>query len=563
MTKYDNSEMDFHKFFKGTRKEKKVAMRQVALGLCSVSALSRTEAGERVQEKLMRDRLLARIGVSAERFEEYLRVEEYAQWKQRMIVLQHIKDGDVEGAERELQQLKVISEKNVVFDQYVDAMNYMILQKKGASKSLLSTQAYLAIARTVPSFEMAFRGANLLADQELNLILELFYNMECKEENEYAWRMEKYQWILDYMEKSGMDDIARAKLYPRLACYVAELTIGLSKRECDWQLAYDLCEKAQHYLQKTNRLYRYAELLERSILIGNRMLGMEENPSKQKELSRKKEENTKELLRIRADYEKVGLNPYATDFTYLYEESDCQNAIDVIDERMTMMHYSRQRMEKSVCSSRTILRMVRHKESITLSVIRAMFDRLGIYPDYKNRKVLTTDIGSLQLYEKLECLIKDQNWELAASCLDELKRILDMEIVQNEQTIGYMDIFVQNASGMLKPCELEEALVDKLECTLSVDCLNAPRRYFTNMEWYGITALAFLTKGEIGKKCLALIEKYCEAFLKNEISSNALHKDAYIFKKMSTYYKEERQFEKSRSLEKMYQISCLKNRIRI
>lgn len=558
MNKYESGENDFHKFLKGTRKNNGAPMWQIAMGICSVSAISRMESGERVQEKLMRDRVLGRLGVSQEHFEEYLRVEEYAQWKQRMLVLDCIREGDVASAGRELDRLKEISEENVVQSQFADAMNYMILQLQGAPKSLLCAQVYLGILRTVPSFEMAFKGAQLLDVQELNLILELFHNLEYEGEEEFQWRLNNYKQILGYIEKSKIDEIGQAKIYPRIACYVGELVVESTVDAEILDFAYKLCTKALSLLRRTRRLYCYVELLERRIFIGNRILSRCEAEEEREKLLRNKDADTGKLLKIKEDYEKYDMNPYTRDFTYLYEEGDCKSAIEVVQKRMELMNISRQKMEKSACSCRTLLRMQRHKESITLNVIKSLFDRLGIYPEYKSAQVISENMRGVELFYQLNVLVEHQKWDKAKQCLKHLKNELDLDIPQNEQAVGRMEILLNCQIPGEKPLSVEELLIDKLECTLSVDALDAKVYYLTKAEWLCVYEMALFTEGELRRKCLTVLDSFCKEFLENRMTANVLNGYGSIIRGMIYHYIEAGELEMGEQLQNMYEKESLK-----
>lgn len=78
MPRYVKDEINFHKFLDAVRQLRNVTLDQVCQGLCSVSMMKRIESGERLPEKQMRDRIMARMGVPIEGYEDYLSTEEHA-----------------------------------------------------------------------------------------------------------------------------------------------------------------------------------------------------------------------------------------------------------------------------------------------------------------------------------------------------------------------------------------------------------------------------------------------------------------------------------------------------
>ncbi len=70
-------EICFHDFLTGMRTGKKVTLERLGYGLCSADMLSRIETGERLPDKLMRDRLMERLGFENDGFEDFLQPDEY------------------------------------------------------------------------------------------------------------------------------------------------------------------------------------------------------------------------------------------------------------------------------------------------------------------------------------------------------------------------------------------------------------------------------------------------------------------------------------------------------
>lgn len=83
MSKYVKGEINYHVFLIATRQMHGVTLNQLAEGLCSESEMQRIEKGERLPEKLMRDRIMARMGISDDNYEDYLQTEEYERWALR------------------------------------------------------------------------------------------------------------------------------------------------------------------------------------------------------------------------------------------------------------------------------------------------------------------------------------------------------------------------------------------------------------------------------------------------------------------------------------------------
>lgn len=75
------SEQEFAVFLKRVREESGVSGEELAEGLMDTSQLSRIENEIRSVPKTMRDRLLGRLGVTPDMYENLLGNEDYAEWE--------------------------------------------------------------------------------------------------------------------------------------------------------------------------------------------------------------------------------------------------------------------------------------------------------------------------------------------------------------------------------------------------------------------------------------------------------------------------------------------------
>lgn len=71
------------KLLKNIRTEKNISLDELSMGLMSVSQLSRVENGERSIDKNIRDRLLERLGIAKEQYDNLLDICDYEEWSQK------------------------------------------------------------------------------------------------------------------------------------------------------------------------------------------------------------------------------------------------------------------------------------------------------------------------------------------------------------------------------------------------------------------------------------------------------------------------------------------------
>ena len=85
--KYDQDLIHFHDFLSNERIRKNVTQANLCRGLCSISMMARIESGERLPDKLLRDRFLGRLGVAREGYEDYLQPGEYVLWERKQKII--------------------------------------------------------------------------------------------------------------------------------------------------------------------------------------------------------------------------------------------------------------------------------------------------------------------------------------------------------------------------------------------------------------------------------------------------------------------------------------------
>ena len=85
------------------RKKQNVSLETLSDGLCDFSLLAKVEKGKAELEKLVRDRLLGRLGVEAENYESFLFYNEYYSWRERQEIVYCILYGKIEEVKQRLE----------------------------------------------------------------------------------------------------------------------------------------------------------------------------------------------------------------------------------------------------------------------------------------------------------------------------------------------------------------------------------------------------------------------------------------------------------------------------
>ena len=132
-------EVTFHTFLKAMRKGKKVTLDRLSRGICSASMLARIEAGERLPEKIVRDRFLERLGLTNDGYEDYLQPDEYEVWESWKALLRAVENKDYKEADSLIEQYEQDNHhhSNVIERQFYLAMKGQLAQYRNVPEAEL------------------------------------------------------------------------------------------------------------------------------------------------------------------------------------------------------------------------------------------------------------------------------------------------------------------------------------------------------------------------------------------------------------------------------------------
>ena len=174
------ADQDFAKLLKNIRTEEKVSLDQLAMGLMSASQLVKIENGERPINKNIRDRLLERLGIAKELYENLLDLCDFEEWDYKKKILSAIQDKKTEDAYHFLTAYRVrLKENDKVNQQFTLIMMGEVFKQEGASKEKIADCYQKAARLTIPEAEKVWREKRPLSILEINLLLEtLVYGNE-------------------------------------------------------------------------------------------------------------------------------------------------------------------------------------------------------------------------------------------------------------------------------------------------------------------------------------------------------------------------------------------------
>lgn len=167
------SEQDFPKFLKSVRTKQNIQLKQLSKGLMSESRLARIEKGQRPANKNMRDRLLGRLGIANDLYENLLDIKDYNEWEWQRNILCAIEKKETREAWKLIAQYEKVSPvKDKIKQQFCLMMRAELLKHDGAGWQELGDCYEKAVKLTIPDIQHINIEDSLLSIQEINMVLE-------------------------------------------------------------------------------------------------------------------------------------------------------------------------------------------------------------------------------------------------------------------------------------------------------------------------------------------------------------------------------------------------------
>ena len=491
-------EIYFHTLLKARRKMMGATLANVAKGICSVSTIQRMENDEIVPEKMVRNRIIGRLGISGEKYEDYLPPEEYKRWTSRQDILKSIRTNQLLHAENLIETYAKSAPKKSVERQFVATMKFMISQMKNApifEQKLLIEEA---VKETIIMAGESFSKDLLLAEQEINLLIEYvsLHGTGINEKDIFEWRLGEYRKIMEYIEQSQMDTPGRSKIYPKVVYYRMKLVSDYYKADASdipkeiVEYGLKICNKAIELLRDTMKLFYFIELLEvRMVFIHEKL----------KYTIGKEAQELKELLETTTTwhqlfmklYTEYDVSPYMEHFCHLYWEMKSYPMGEVVRTRRKMKGMTKEKLSDETCDLKSITRCEKERVKTQKYTIRDVFPKVGLGIENIGSGVVTNDYDTLEVYVKMryyENLLDFEEWE---KCICELEQKLQMDIPENKQVIDIERNGLLQCKNMISNKELQVNIISSLKNTMPLEnIINSESCYITQTELMCIYQIA-------------------------------------------------------------------------
>lgn len=471
------SDQDFPRFLKRVRKEENVYLEQLAEGLMTVSQLARIEKGQRPIPKNMRDRLLGRLGIASDLYENLLNIEDYAAWEQQRNILRAVEQRET-GKAQELIEAYERQAPNYdrIRRQFCLMMRAEVLRQQGADPDVIADCYDAAVKCTVPDIEELCLEAKLLSIQEINIILEYEY---CHKRGDFVG---KCMDLMRYVEHAVYDDLSKVKIYPKIVYYY--LREAFSER--DHRGAENagrilrICDRAVEMLRDTGRAFFLLEILE----IKTKLLEYMTTVSDEREALRLDYQESAELAgllrELAAEYD---VPTYMQDCTYLYQQRWVFYIGDVLRIRREMYGLTQKELCRGICSVKTLRRTEKKEANMQHAYLGALLRRLGLSKEFQRARLVTDDREVLRLRKEVSVCRNNRDVVRCRELLRQMQEKVSLEIPENLQFVMELEASLDWMENKIDNKEFVAREMKALQCTLNMQKLfSMDEIYLTEFE---------------------------------------------------------------------------------
>ena len=513
------ADQDFAKLLKNIRTEEKVSLDQLAMGLMSASQLVKIENGERPINKNIRDRLLERLGIAKELYENLLDLCDFEEWDYKKKILSAIQNKKIEDAYRLLKEYKAhLRENDRINHQFILAMWGEVLKQEGASKEKIAECYRKAVILTIPDAEKVWWEKRPLSVLEMNLLLEtIIYgnNMDY---------LHKCRVLMEYIDTGYYDEIMKAKIYPKIVYYYLKKQI-LFKEYWNMETQTEnlkICEKAIDKLRDAGRTYYLVELLEIEIQILETM--PEDAVTEHLEKNEADKINARELMSVIKNlYAEYEVPAYMQDCTYFYQQKWIFSMKDVLRTRRAMFGLTQEQLCEGICSVKSLRRAEKGQTDMQRETLKKLLNRLGLSGQMQWSRLITSDREVIRMAEELADYINDRKFSMASKQLESMKSRIDLDIPQNKQYFLEKQALLEFEQGKVTREEFVKMEKEALECTLRAENLYRKENvYLTEREIICISNSWKGMEGKEKKESINLILRLYDNYALNNGLSQAI-----------------------------------------
>lgn len=543
---------DFPALIKKAREIQGITLEGLCKDICSSSLMGRIEKGKRYANKELRDRILARLGVCSDGYENFLFYEDYLVWKQKQRIVNTIEKSDFQAAEKLLDAYEKVSAEDKLGRQFCMVMRAQIMQKYHEDKTRIACIYEEAVKLTVSDIDSKLIKDLCLSVQELDMILE--YERYCHPER-LASRCEE---ILAYISSEMFDTYSYVKIYPKVIYY---LYISTTNENRDWNRLLRLSSVAIEQLRTTGRMYYFWELLEIRKEGLTRLLNtIGETADNRKKQALQNVIDTAKAWMEALDFvhNLCGTQRKMETSCYLYQQKEAYCISDVIRRRREMLGLTKKALCKGICSEKTIGRLEAKKTKPQIDIVRQLFERLNLSGEYQRWQIVTKDVRAFSIVDRIGICANNRDFEGVERLLTELQQYISIDNLTNRQYKERIELNLNFRQGKITKEYAKQCLIKILEYTLPYKTITETgAKYLTNIEIQCVLDIAMnVGKSSMNDNFISLLE-LCKQMEDDEGISEHIAVWEIIMTGIASVYGDMEEYDRSDKLALEIMTECI------
>jgi len=402
------------------RKNKKVRQDVLAMGICSEQLISKIEKGKVTPEFFLSEVLMQRLGKTLDKMEIILSLDEYEEIEERDNIIDDLRRGRLEEAERRLKCFCVdaVAEKQPMREMNRCRLQGVLAYEKG---DYAGAKEYLRYAASLSMGEIGQIDfeSRLLADIELETLILYAQVQLALGERPEAWKL--LEEVSAYVQKKVTDEEELVKFKPKIAVLLGDIY----NQAGEYDRCIELCEEAMELLRNQG-LVQCMTVLIRLLL---EAYGMSGQPGRGKVLA-----VWKEILEL--VYKHFGLDVEMVNKLYF---NCCISQYylvgEIIREERKAQGMSQGQLIEGIYQNPETLSRIENGKMPDSKKLQMLFERLGIEKYRYTGMVITDEYSVLELDTEMGILLCRREYDKAMQKLEELKEKLDMSILENRQLV--------------------------------------------------------------------------------------------------------------------------------
>ncbi|MBR3770726.1 MAG: transcriptional regulator [Clostridium sp.] len=431
------------------RNRKEISLQMLASGISSPSAIQRLEAGERMPDYFVLERILERLGKSLNKIEFLYDEKVYEIHYLRGLIECYLEESDYAEVLDALAYYESIPEgQDSLHKQYIYKIKG-IVQSKQKNHREAALMYELALAETVPDFELGKMESFLLGEEELNLVILWMNEVWIQKDVNLKLNPEKPFY---YIEKYCEDEEIKINIYTKAAWLIG--TYYMEQGEYREALRYTL--KGQDVLAENGILLHMPEFLERILILTKLCEDSSYDIWKRQRDALKslyeeyKKDWAKETIALWKSFRQQEL--------YLYSE--------VFAQERKRRNLSQEKLADALeIDQKTISRIESGKYKPKTGTLQKLREYLEIERDVCTTRIVVDDFELLEMERTIAKLINRGQINEAEELYKDLRIKLSTKWKENLQYVIYMDALLESVFKRISYEETIQRCVEAFNVT--------------------------------------------------------------------------------------------------